>query len=184
MDLRKKKIIILSHCLLNTNSKVAGFSPQIAGEQNLVSLILSKGYGIMQLPCPENRVYGSKRWGQSREQFDTPHFRKECQKMLLPYIDEILDYQKNGYEVAGIISVYGSPSCGYKASFSSNAYGGELDMSIVQFQIASGRLSDSSGIFIEEFETLLKASNLTIPFFNFMEETPDKSFEILNEVLI
>lgn len=184
MDLRNKKIIILAHCLLNTNSKVAGFSPQASGEQSLVSLLLSKGYGIMQLPCPENRVYGNKRWGQSREQFDNPHFRKECQKMLSPYIDEILDYIKNGYEIAGIISVYGSPSCGYKASFSTASYGGELDISTVQLLIDSGKLSDSSGIFMEEFENLLKTSNLDLPFFNFIEENPDKSFEILNEVLL
>ena len=52
MDIRNKKIVLISHCLCNTNSKVSGFSPRPACEQDLLNVIFENGYGIIQLPCP------------------------------------------------------------------------------------------------------------------------------------
>jgi len=177
MDLRNKKMVLISHCLCNTNSKVAGFSPKSACEDDLLNVIFSKGYGIIQLPCPENRVYGNKRWGQSKEQFDNPHFRSQCQKMLIPFIHEIEDYLKNGYHIAAVISVYGSPSCGYTASYSNSSYGGELCIDTIQMQLDLSGLEHSPGIFMNEFKKLMSAHNLDIPFVDFMEEYPAGSIE-------
>lgn len=183
MDNRSKKMVLISHCLCNTNSKVCGFSPQSCSEQSLLAQLFSKGYGIIQLPCPENRVYGSRRWGQSREQFNNPHFKRECTNMLLPFIDEIKDYLENGYDVAAVISVLGSPSCGYKASYSNDSYGGELDFETVESQISSGKVSELSGIFMTELDNLFEEHRIKIPFLDFNEENPEESLQSILSML-
>ncbi len=183
MDIRNKKMVLISHCLCNTNSKVAGFSPKTACEDNLLNLVFSKGYGIIQLPCPENRVYGNRRWGQSREQFDNPHFRSQCKNMLLPFIQEIEDYLKNGYDIAAVISVYGSPSCGYTASYSNSSYGGELCINTIQMQVDSSGIEHSPGIFMNEFKKLMEENGINIPFVDFVEENPLESMEIISKFL-
>ena len=183
MDIRNKKMVLISHCLCNTNSKVSGFSPRPACEQDLLNVIFENGYGIIQLPCPENRVYGNRRWGQSREQFDNPHFRSQCRKMLIPLIQEVEDYLKNGYRIAAVISVYGSPSYGYSGSFSNSSYGGELCIDTVQLQLDSSRLEPSPGVFMNEFSNLMKEHDLAIPFVDFMEEDPAGSFEKILSLL-
>ncbi|MGB5823869.1 MAG: CD3072 family TudS-related putative desulfidase [Proteocatella sp.] len=183
MDNRSKKMVLISHCLCNTNSKVCGFSPQSCSEHHLLAELFSKGYGIIQLPCPENRVYGNKRWGQSREQFNNPHFKRECTNMLLPFIDEIRDYLENGYDIAGVISVLGSPSCGYKASYSNDSYGGELDFETVEAQISSGKVSHLPGIFMTEFYKLFEKYSIEIPFIDFNEEKPEESLQAILRML-
>ena len=78
-----KKIIFVSHCILNTASKVVLYNEkEIAEEENLrlkfVSKALEKGIQLVQLPCPEFTLYGSKRWGHVSDQFDNPFFRNHC----------------------------------------------------------------------------------------------------------
>ncbi|GBF35608.1 hypothetical protein DCCM_4737 [Desulfocucumis palustris] len=88
-------------------------------------MLMEKQIGIIQLPCPEMVVYGIKRWGHVREQFDTLFFREKCQDIIKPITYQLLDYVKNGYKVIGIIGVDGSPSCGVNLTCSGD-WGGEF----------------------------------------------------------
>ena len=76
-----KKIIFVSHCILNTASKVVLYNQrEIDAEEALrlkfVSTALNNGIQIIQLPCPEFTLYGSRRWGHVSNQFDNPFFRQ------------------------------------------------------------------------------------------------------------
>ncbi|WP_373855525.1 CD3072 family TudS-related putative desulfidase [Desulfocucumis palustris] len=115
----------MSHCILNSNSKVEGLSNSPGIISEVMNLLMEKQIGIIQLPCPEMVVYGIKRWGHVREQFDTLFFREKCQDIIKPITYQLLDYVKNGYKVIGIIGVDGSPSCGVNLTCSGD-WGGEF----------------------------------------------------------
>ncbi len=103
--------------------------------------------------------------------------------MLIPFIQEIEDYLRNGYKIAAVISVYGSPSCGYSGSFSNSSYGGELCIDTMQLQIDSSHLEPSAGIFMNELSNLMEEHGLKIPFADFMEEDPSESIEKILSLL-
>lgn len=161
---RNKKIILVSHCILNSNSKVEGLSQYSGILYELVNLIAQKGIGIIQLPCPELIMYGIKRWGHVKEQFDTPYFREKSRELLKPIISQVIDYEKNGYSILGVIGIDGSPSCGVNKTCSAN-WGGELsgDDKIIS-KINNIKSLEEPGIFIEELKKQFEENKLDIPF--------------------
>lgn len=65
-----KKIIILSHCILNEYSKVKGYDKDENYEPNtldFMKMLMENNIGIIQLPCPETTCYGLKRWGHVKD---------------------------------------------------------------------------------------------------------------------
>lgn len=166
---RKGEIIVVCHCILNCNSKVEGLSCN-KGVNNISLKILNSGYGIIQLPCPEMIMYGIKRWGHVKEQFDTPFFRNQCKLMLEPYIKQFENYIKNKYKIKAIIAIDGSPSCGYNKTCSSETWFGELSQSNnLSEKIKNIKMINEKGVFIEELEKLLSENNLEIPIIGFNE---------------
>ena len=126
-----KRLLIVSHCILNTASKVAMDEKELQEEyrlrRTLMTKVMEDDIQLLQLPCPEFILYGSRRWGHVKDQFDHPHFRKECRKMLEPVLMQLEEYLKYpaDYQVLGIVSVEGSPSCGYRLTCRGD-WGGEL----------------------------------------------------------
>lgn len=167
---RSKKIVILCHCLLNANSKVKDLATFPGCSEKLISSIMKTGAGIIQLPCPEQTFLGSKRWGMTKEQYDTPMYREHCRELLSSVVDQLVDYQKDGYEIQKIIGVDGSPTCGVnKTCFGYT--GGELDKEFQQYKDL--KMSAGKGVMIEVLVELLKEHNLSIPFDAVDEETMD-----------
>lgn len=160
---RKREIVVLSHCILNCNSKVEGLSNE-KGSHNIALKFLNEGYGIIQLPCPEMIMYGIKRWGHVKEQFDNLFYRNQCKIMLEPYIKQFENYIKNDYKIKAIIAIDGSPSCGYNKTCSSDNWYGELSgCNNLLAKINDIKMVNERGIFIEELESLLCENNLKIP---------------------
>ncbi|WP_376741826.1 CD3072 family TudS-related putative desulfidase [Pelotomaculum terephthalicicum] len=156
--------MLLSHCILNANSKVEGLSGYAAIISEIVSMLMEKEIAIIQLPCPEMTVYGIKRWGHVREQFDTPFFREKCREIIKPIIYQLIDYVKNGYKIIGIIGIDGSPSCGVSKTCSGD-WGGELSANIndAKEKLSTAAFINKSGIFIEEITKLLNSNHLSMP---------------------
>ena len=121
---RNKRIVLLANCLLNTNAKVYGIST-VGGASPLVSKLVEEGYGIMQLPCMEMTMFGTRRWGIVYEQCDFPEFRKRCREVLEPLILQVKDFYQHGYEISAVIGVDGSPNCAVNVTCSGD-WGGEL----------------------------------------------------------
>ena len=44
-------------------------------------------------------VYGIKRWGHVKEQFDTLFYREQCREMLRPIVQQTKSYIDAGYEI-------------------------------------------------------------------------------------
>ena len=94
---RMKQILLVSHCLLNTASKVKGFKEEAmekeeALRRQFLHAAIDHGVHLIQLPCPEFTLYGPKRWGHTREQFDHPFFREHCRKILSPVLTQMKAY--------------------------------------------------------------------------------------------
>jgi len=79
---RSKKLVLLAHCILNVNSKVVGLAQYAGALEDLVCGHIRRGSGLIQLPCPETTFLGLKRWGMTREQYDTPFYRSHCRNIL------------------------------------------------------------------------------------------------------
>lgn len=180
---RNKKIILLCHCILNCNSKVEGCSLYNGAIPEIVKAIADGGIGMLQLPCPELTLYGIRRWGHVKEQFDTPYYRKHCRDLLIPYIEQMRDYVKNGYELVGLLGIDGSPSCGVSATCSGN-WGGEFsEHPDLQAALGSVKLIASEGVFIEEAKNLLKTNGIQLPFIGIDEAHMADSIKKIYEFL-
>lgn len=164
-----EKILVVSHCILNKASKVKGYNMEEMEEENklrkeLLKEVFDKDIELLQLPCPEFIMYGSKRWGHVKNQFDNPFFRKNCKEILNPIIEQLKEYNnnKNRFQILGIVSVEGSPSCGYNLTCKGN-YVGELGgCSNLQEKIESIVMVNEAGVFMEELKILLDKNNLHI----------------------
>ena len=164
-----EKILVVTHCILNRASKVKRYDIEDIKEENklrkeLLKEVLDKDIELLQLPCPEFTMYGSKRWGHVKEQFDNPFFRKNCRKILEPIVEQLKEYSlnKDKFQILGIVAIDGSPSCGYNFTCKGN-YGGELGgCSNLDEKIKSIRVEKEAGVFIEELEILLDKNNLKI----------------------
>ena len=180
---RSKKIVVLSHCLLNSNSKVEGLSTYSSILKKLVKYIILKDYGIIQLPCPELKMYGIKRWGHVKNQFDNEYFRNQCNNMLESYINQFKDYLLNGYEIKCIIGVEKSPSCGVNKTCISSSWGGTVNSKCIKEKIDNIEIVNESGVFIEELEKMLKNIDLDIPLVAIDEEDVEKSLNDIKKIL-
>ena len=125
-----KKIIFVSHCILNTASKVVLYNQtDMDAEENLRKKFMHKAIDqevqIIQLPCPEFTLYGPKRWGHVSNQFDNTFFAIIVVKFLLRVFNNSKNIwqMKTGFEVLGIVGVDGSPSCGVDYTCCADWYG-------------------------------------------------------------
>lgn len=96
--------------------------------KELLKEVFDKDIELLQLSCHEFIMYGSKRWGHVKNQFDNPFFRKNCKLILNPIIEQLKEYNNNKdrFQILGIVSVEGSTSCGYNLTCKGN-YRGELE---------------------------------------------------------
>lgn len=160
----------MCHCLLNSNSKISGLSFYGGALLPVVNKYLATGAGIIQLPCPEMTYLGLKRWGMTREQYDTPFYRRHCIEILTPYVDQIFEYIHNGYSIECVVGVDGSPSCGFR--FTCEGYcGGMIDVERPQ----SSQEVPGKGVFMRELSAMLNECGISLQFDAINENNPLKS---------
>ena len=49
---RSKKIVVVSHCMLNVHSLEDDLAIYPGVEEDVINLLIRKGVGIYQIPCP------------------------------------------------------------------------------------------------------------------------------------
>jgi len=111
-DKRGRKIVVVAHCILNQNSRVLGIAYYPGMVNEIVDALRKYEVGIIQMPCPELTYAGLLRPSQTREQYDTPAFRRHCRQIASSTADQIEEYVRNNFKVLAILSVDGSPTCG------------------------------------------------------------------------
>ena len=182
-----KYIVLISHCFMNNHSKVRNYNKkQIEGEAmtrgKILSLFTENDIGIIQLPCPEVILYGLKRWGHVKDQFNHFHFVKECQAMLLPLIEQVQEYLKNGYSLFGVIGIERSPSCGilktYRGEWKGEISGNPL---IEDNRVRGISLSDERGLYMEILEQMICAIGIAADFYGYCPMECDGFYERISK---
>lgn len=113
---RSKRVIFISHCVLNQNTVVCPLARAKGGYRDVVQEIMESGIGIHQLPCPEYRHLGLQREPMSKAEYDTVEFRTLCKSISQDTINIMKEYLDNGYEVVGLIGINESPSCSIRVT--------------------------------------------------------------------
>lgn len=176
---RAKKIVLISHCYLNVNAKLEGIAINSSALKQLINILMENDFGIIQLPCVEQHVCGIKRWSQVCNQLDNPHYREECQKLLKPIVEQVIDFYNNGYIIVGVIGVNGSPSCGVNYTCIGD-WGGEFGKEYgFENKLSSVKMKNKYGIMMDELKRLLLNANIDIPFIGLDEFNPEYARDLI-----
>ena len=181
-DRRGKRVVFLSHCILNENARYLGGACQQACVREIVQQCLDKGIGIVQMPCPEQaawggvlkprllRLYGKKRASAALLPVAVRYTRLVYRRLARNVTAQIEDYIASGFSVLGIVGIDGSPSCGVRKTLDLRGAMGAISRlepntisvqqqnAVVRNNVQSGR-----GIFVEELERELKRRGLQVP---------------------
>ncbi len=143
---RSKKIVFVSHCLLNQNARALGTEKYPGTVKELTDILTESGIGIIQLPCPQLDFNGGlNRRLKQKTSYDNKPYRKYCKSLSTDILKTVQKYLQNNYKVLGIIGVELSSTCGVH-------------------QVETGRKSSpGKGILIEEIEELMHKKNFQIP---------------------
>jgi predicted secreted protein len=110
-----RSILLVSHCIINPQSKAWGLATKEkieASRKALYELLKDPDLGIVQLPCPEMLYAGLGRRLASRSFYDNQDFRRMCKEIAEQVVKLVRDYEKGGVKTIAYIGVEGSPSCG------------------------------------------------------------------------
>jgi predicted secreted protein len=162
-DKRGRKLIFVSHCILNQNAKVRGIAKDPGVLRPVAELLVHSDAGIYQMPCPEMTYLGAMRWGHVKDQYDSPMFRKHCRSMTETVLDQVEDYQRSGYRVLGFLAADGSPVCGLNTtaqpSLEDPTWGGMV------WYVPRQRFVEDSGVFCQILQEEIGRRGLgTFPF--------------------
>ncbi|WP_353095075.1 CD3072 family TudS-related putative desulfidase [Tissierella praeacuta] len=113
---RSKKVVFISHCILNQNTVVNPLARAKGAYRDIVQEIMNNGIGIHQLPCPEYRHLGLNRKPMNKLEYDTVDFRTLCKDISKDAINMMKEYLENGYEIVGLIGINNSPTCSIRTT--------------------------------------------------------------------
>jgi predicted secreted protein len=162
-DQRSGRVIFLSHCFLNQNAKVRGIAKYPGVHKPLIDLLTQHDVGIFQMPCPEMSYLGPMRWGYVKDQYNTPMFRRHCEKIAQQVLDQAVEYRRAHYELVSFIMVDGSPVCGLNRTAQpiqeTDQWGGMV------WYIPEQHFAPERGVFCEILQAMIQKQGLSdIPF--------------------
>jgi predicted secreted protein len=148
-DRRKRRVVFLAHCFLNINTRFPEGSAFAGANTPLMERLLQKEVGIIQMPCPEFQCLGLEKElaGELSESEMRACYRKQAESV----VDQIQQYLNFGYQIAGIIGMNPSPSCGVEVSKGKGKFLG-LDEDTSE--------KEGPGVFIEELQNAVRQRGL------------------------
>lgn len=164
-DARKRKVVFLTHCFLNINTRFPQGCAFAGANVPLVNAILKHDLGIVQMPCPEFICLGleKERYGELTDE----DLRFCYRSIATGLVNQIEAYLELGYEIPGVIGMNPSPSCGVEVSKGVGTMLG-LDRDTSE--------KPGPGVFIEEMLDLLKERGIdNLPFFGIRRILPGES---------
>lgn len=170
MENSMKSLLILSHCILNNAAKVEQDESELEEEYHIRDELMKRigehKIQMLQLPCPEFMMYGSQRWGHVKEQFEHPYYLEQCKRLLDPVMLQLEEYHRHpeSFQVLGVVSVEGSPNCGYHLTCSGK-WKGEIGTDCAKIAAVQETLQmvPEAGVYMQLLEEELQKRNLEIP---------------------
>ncbi len=187
-DARSRRVVFVSHCILNENVRYPGGACRGGCIPEIVSQCADRGLGIVQMPCPEQRAWGGvlKRrllalCGDAR--FDGSPARRLLIPVFLAYTrrsfrrlaraaaKQIEDYVTSGFAVTAIVGIDGSPSCGVQTTVDARRAVARLArVELATFtsdrmnRIVRDSLISGSGMFVAALRRELARRRIAVPF--------------------
>ncbi len=165
-DQRGRRVVFVAHCFLNTNTRFPGGCAYPGATEPLVEYLLHSGYGIVQMPCPEFLCLGLE-----KEQYGLipeTELRAGFKQLAQSVVDQVQAYLDHGFQVAGIIGMNPSPSCGVEVTKGKGTMLG-IDRELGE--------RGGPGVFSEELLGCLAAAGLAeaVPVFGFRRILPGEA---------
>ena len=189
-DRRSGRVVYLSHCLLDENTRYLGGAcrPGCVGE--IVLHCIERRVGIVQLPCPEQhawggvlkrrmlRLYGAAPGGLRAAlvrrlwlPFAISWTRFTYRRLARRVARQIEDMLGSGIDVLGVVAVDGSPSCGLDRTLDLRAAVpalARLDPASVSVEemngLIRGTVAPGTGLFIDALRRALVHRGCQVPF--------------------
>jgi predicted secreted protein len=188
-DERGRRVVFLSHCLLNENTRYLGGACRTCCVREVIEQCMDQGVGMVQMPCPEQqvwggvlkrrmlRLYGARRTSRVADSLIRAllpigllYVRRAYRRMARVVAAQIEDYLTSGFTVLGIVGIDGSPTCGVHETVAINGF--VQDMVRVepavfsrteQNSLVRAHVTKGRGIFIDELERELHRRHLKVP---------------------
>ena len=112
VDMRSNRIAVVCHCMMNVHSLEANLAEYRGLEEEIIGALIEKGFGIVQLRCPETRLHGVERLPMPKDTYDKPHIRESYSIQAKEEVLQLQEFVKNGAEISIIVGAEASPSCG------------------------------------------------------------------------
>jgi predicted secreted protein len=150
-DKRSGKIVVVSHCILNVHSLEDNLAIYPGLEKEVVELLIKKGVGIYQIPCPEIELSSIFRKALPKESYDHPKIRKVYQELAENITQTLSSYTKKGYKITAVLGAEGSPTCGidFVGRWKKNSEGKREFPRDIEFV-------PGMGVLMEEFQACLE----------------------------
>jgi predicted secreted protein len=150
-DKRSGQIVVVSHCIMNVHSLEDDLAIYPGLEREVIELLIKKGVGIYQIPCPEVELSGIFRKALPKDAYEHPKIRAFYREMAENLSKTLNSYVRKGYKIVAVIGAEASPTCGidYVGSWKEDAEGKKVFPRDVEF--VPGR-----GVFMEEFQAALE----------------------------
>jgi len=179
-DPRSNRIAVVCHCMMNVHSLEADLAEYPGLEEGIVQALIGKGFGIVQLRCPETRLHGIERLPMPKDTYDKPHVRESYAAQAREEVLQLKEFVKNGAEISVIVGAEASPSCGvtvvgrWKEGVPVESRRFPRDVDFIQ-----GR-----GVYMEELEKLLDEEGIRPAWIGVPGKSTKKVFpEMFQEIL-
>ena len=149
-DKRSGKIVIVAHCILNVHSLEDNLAIYPGLEEEVVELLIKKGVGIYQIPCPEVELSGIFRKALPKESYEHPKIRNVYRELADIITKTLRWYTRKDYKISAVLGAEGSPTCGIDlvGKWKENIKGKKEFPRDIEFV-------PGMGVFMEEFKTCL-----------------------------
>lgn len=100
---------MLSHCILNSCCEIPEASDTL--RKAILNILSDKKANVIQLPCPELCFQALERKSIYPGDTMESEYADYCDGLIAPILKNILEYNKHGIGIKGIIGINTSPSC-------------------------------------------------------------------------
>ncbi len=188
-DKRSRRVIFLSHCLLNENTRYLGGACRGGCVREIVAQCIDAELGMVQMPCPEERAWGGvlKRYLLMTYGLRERHpwayrlryllitaarayTRLRYRRIAAQVASQIQDYVRSGFSVVGVVGVDGSPSCGVHTTVGVDALDALCALEPASFKVEKqNRLLrehaiTGQGLFTQELQRALRRRGVSVQF--------------------
>jgi predicted secreted protein len=177
-DKRSKKVLLVAHCILNQNAKIDRCAYYPGAIKEVSRILVDADVGILQMPCPELFCLGLARevktgMDTTVESEDTRVARRMaedqaktlCRKLAIDLIYQAEEYQKNGFELVGVIGINGSPTCGVETTWSND------------------QEKQGQGVFIQILDEASRRRNISLPMRGIKAYEPQQAIAVVRNLM-